>query len=336
MLRQKRTRPSSLVLKTTSQMTITQKHSLELMKTIITATSYTLGSVGIQCHYKIQKLISNSRVFPKITYKLRSYDPADPEISYNAFVEGVKGKSPSFEPSENLMIWKILPRSQDPAVDKVLDCLEIGAFDALKQGYLSKLQVSLHSIDEKPVDDSNLIESYTMIFEYDDGNQLKVCSKLQNKSIVIQSAKKSLYELVNDVGFLIHHINRHRSTDTELPEQFRMLLSLMYNDKASENYQPPMFRPGNSNSIKILESGHPNPNLRMKTGFHSVTIGVHIPENNQLIPIRELPVRNATPKVVDKPFSHEVGPVANMLSPKTAIASTQVEVSKELLIVKFY
>ncbi|TQS37709.1 hypothetical protein Golomagni_01805 [Golovinomyces magnicellulatus] len=297
-----------------SQFFLTQKHSFELMKTVITAT--------------ISHVLWARRVFPNITYNLRSYDPADPEVSYDSFVRGIRGVPVSFDASENLMIWKILPRSQDPAVDKILDCLEIGAADALERGYLAKLQVSLHSTDENVITDHNLIESYTMIFEYDDDQNLQVTSELGSKSMVVRSAKQDLYSLVNDVGFLIHHNNRYRSSGTELPDQFRMLLSLKYNNRTPTDYQPAMFRPGDANTITILRSGRPNPNLKMSTGFHSVSVGIHILESNETTSNSR-----KTSKNKDSDFNVDLNtstePMA-LVEPEIEIVKTQPDAVKQL------
>ncbi|KAI6245813.1 hypothetical protein HI914_05996 [Erysiphe necator] len=299
----------------TSQIILTHKHSFELMKTVITAT--------------ISHVLWARRVFPDITYNLRSYDPADPEVSYDAFVKGIKGTTTSFDASENLMIWKILPRSQDPAVDKVLDCLEIGAADALERGYLEKLQVSLHVADENLITDSNLIESYTMIFEYDENQNLRISSELNLNSIVIRSAKQDLYGLVNDVGFLIHHNNRHRSNGSELPDEFRMLLSLKYNMNAPIDYQPPMFRPGDRNTIRILGSGLPNPNLKMNTGFHSVSIGINILEDIELTPVNQLSIKVPDINAMSEVVSPEIQPITSVYSQMEEVI-TQPDAVKQL------
>ncbi|RKF80864.1 putative meiosis specific protein hop1 [Golovinomyces cichoracearum] len=297
-----------------SQCLLTQKHSFELMKTVITAT--------------ISHVLWARRVFPNVTYNLRSYDPADPEVSYDSFVRGIRGVPVSFDASENLMIWKILPRSQDPAVDKILDCLEIGAADALERGYLAKLQVSLHSTDENVITDQNLIESYTMIFEYDDDQNLQVTSELDSKSMVVRRAKQDLYGLVNDVGFLIHHNNRYRSSGTELPDEFRMLLSLKYNNQTPTEYQPPMFRPGDANTITILRSGRPNPNLKMSTGFHSVTVGIHILESEETTSIcRKLSKNKDSDINVDLNASNKP---AALVEPEIEIVKTQPDAVKQL------
>ncbi|POS86553.1 hypothetical protein EPUL_002440 [Erysiphe pulchra] len=285
------------------------------MKTVITAT--------------ISHILWARRVFPNITYNLRSYDPADPEVSYDAFVKGIKGTPVSFDASENLMIWKILPRSQDPAVDKVLDCLEIGAADALELGYLEKLQVSLHVANENMITDTSLIESYTMIFEYDESQNLRISSEINMKSVVIRSAKQDLYGLVNDVGFLIHHNNRHRSRGSELPDEFRMLLSLKYNAKAPIDYQPPMFRPGDRNTINILRSGVPNPNLKMNTGFHRVSIGIHVLEDNELIPVNQVSTRVTDLNAISGVTSPLIQPSAPMYSQVEEIY-TQPDAVKQL------
>ncbi|KAI1001922.1 hypothetical protein K3495_g6282 [Podosphaera aphanis] len=237
------------------------------------------------------------------------------------------------------MIWKILPRSQNPAVDKILNCLEIGAADALKRGYLSKLQLSIHSVDYKIISDLNLIESYTLIFEYEDGQDgqdLRVSSKFDVKSVAVRNAKQDLYGLVNDVGFLIHHNNRYRSSDLELPAQFRILMSLKYNDKAPVDYQPPMFHPGDENTIKILGSCFPNPNLKMMTGFHSVSVGIHISETEETTPLRQSSAQNLVTESATEGITHFSSKPMTLGSPLTDELHTQPDAVKQLQKIGIY
>lgn len=64
------------------------------------------------------------RVFPRHDWQNYGWDPADPSITYDSFVEGVEGKNrPNFEATDNLMLWHFPKRGNDPGLDKVLDCL---------------------------------------------------------------------------------------------------------------------------------------------------------------------------------------------------------------------
>jgi len=76
---------------------------------------------------------------------------------------------------------------------------ENSATDALEKKYLAKLQLSLHSIDDSPVSDANLIEAYTICFTYDNG-QLRVGTAeghgAATNSVVLEDAKVGLNKLI--------------------------------------------------------------------------------------------------------------------------------------------
>jgi hypothetical protein len=58
------------------------------------------------------------RVFPGVRYKFRVFDPADPRASYDTFVnEGGLTSTADFN------CWPILPRSDDPRTEKLLNLL---------------------------------------------------------------------------------------------------------------------------------------------------------------------------------------------------------------------
>lgn len=67
---------------------------------------------------------NHSRVFPQNDWQTYAWDPADPSITYESFIEGVEGKNrPNFEATDNLMFWHFPTRGTDPGLDKLLNCL---------------------------------------------------------------------------------------------------------------------------------------------------------------------------------------------------------------------
>lgn len=62
-------------------------------------------------------------IFPRRIFAIRTYDCADPEVTYESFMNGSTGKF-TFERSEDTLNWKILTRGSDDsdgAVNKLLD-----------------------------------------------------------------------------------------------------------------------------------------------------------------------------------------------------------------------
>jgi hypothetical protein len=72
----------------------------------------------------IYKLTSTCRdIFPRRIFAIRTYDCADPRVTYESFMNGSSGKF-TFERSEDTLNWKILTRGSDDAggaVNKLLD-----------------------------------------------------------------------------------------------------------------------------------------------------------------------------------------------------------------------
>jgi hypothetical protein len=64
-------------------------------------------------------------MFPRLKgqFDLRTYDPANPETTYNEFIEGKGGHKGSFKPIPNINVWKILPRGRSTAADRLLNWL---------------------------------------------------------------------------------------------------------------------------------------------------------------------------------------------------------------------
>lgn len=66
-------------------------------------------------------LTPRRKIFPRHRFAIRTFDCADPEVTYDAFMHGINSKF-TFEPTDDLLNWKILTRSDnDPAVNKLLD-----------------------------------------------------------------------------------------------------------------------------------------------------------------------------------------------------------------------
>ena len=142
----RRPRPPKPLHKPTSEILIDQDQSLELVRTVMTATvrlytrrrfsiwlttfpsgqHYCLVSVRFSYVCQVPPTIAHqtcSKIFPRDRYAIRVYDYADPETSYESFMNGTHGKDFDFERSGDVLAWKVLTRNSDPAVNKLLDWL---------------------------------------------------------------------------------------------------------------------------------------------------------------------------------------------------------------------
>src|SRR6266536_4448677 len=81
---------------------------------------------------------------------------------------------------------------------------EIGVAEALQKEILSKIQLAFHSGIDGPLCESNLVESYTMAFTYENGAVAMDFSSERRDSIetgttLLHTAKHQLVQLVDDV-----------------------------------------------------------------------------------------------------------------------------------------
>jgi hypothetical protein len=65
--------------------------------------------------------LHHRKIFPGHRFAIRTYDCADPEITYESFINGSSGKKFTFERSDDTLNWKVLVRGPDHAVNKLLD-----------------------------------------------------------------------------------------------------------------------------------------------------------------------------------------------------------------------
>lgn len=105
---------------------------------------------------------------------------------------------------------------------------ESGAQDALEKGHLYKLNLSFAFVDDGPVTEANLIESYTMLFSYESGNVIsRIYSEPREMQspvtgpIVLLDAKNGARELVDNVGVYLWNSSKHGELkDYPLPRKF--------------------------------------------------------------------------------------------------------------------
>ncbi|PMD41498.1 hypothetical protein L207DRAFT_581924 [Hyaloscypha variabilis F] len=272
--------PQETVQLPTSDVELTDKHSLEIVKTVITATILEIIWVRSEAPASIE------RIFPDHDWQNYPWDPADPSITYKSFVEGVSGKNkPNYELTDNLILWHFPKRGSSPSLDKVLDCLESGAHDALNQGYLHKLNLSIAHVDDGPITEGNLIESYTIKFFYESGNVTsRIYSETGQKNarisgpVILTDVKNGARKLIDNVaGYLWNNSKRGVLKDHPLPASFRMVMAMDYTDGTPSDYQAPRFHQGDEHASRFINLGYFDENYVLKTGHHSVAVGWHLP-----------------------------------------------------------
>ncbi|KAE9373446.1 hypothetical protein N431DRAFT_438711 [Stipitochalara longipes BDJ] len=226
------------------------------------------------------------RVFPEHDWQNYPWDPADPSITYKSFVEGVNGKNkPNYELTDNLILWHFPKRGNSPSLDKVLDCLELGAHDALMKGYLHKLNLSIARVDDGPITEENLIESYTIKFSYESGivtsriySEIGRTKSDNSGSGILTDVKTGARKLIDNVaGYLWNSSKRGRLKDYPLPSSFRMVMAMDYTDSTPSEYQAPRFRKGDEHASRLINLGNFDENYVLKAGRHSVAVGWHLP-----------------------------------------------------------
>jgi hypothetical protein len=124
---------------------------------------------------------------------------------------------------------------------------ESGAHDALNQGYLHKLNLSIAHVDDGPITEGNLIESYTIKFFYESGNVTsRIYSETGQKNarisgpVILTDVKNGARKLIDNVaGYLWNNSKRGVLKDHPLPgecaiENACLCCSLIHGD-----LQPP-------------------------------------------------------------------------------------------------
>jgi len=154
-------------------------------------------------------------------------------------------------------------KSCPPAVQMV-DWLK-GVFDALDKKYLRTLVLGMcrHSSDP-----NTLVEMYTFRFSYSDKTEMEIYNgdrKISSASTASQT-KKATIALLHDLIVLIQSLS-------VLPEGVRVTMKLFYYENVTpKNYEPPGFKPSESDFIRM--EGNPS-KFRFQTvstKFHSLKV----------------------------------------------------------------
>lgn len=137
--------------------------------------------------------------FREVQYGIKS------SINYADFAAGVHNQGPSSRDRTKL---QLLQRGSHETVNRLLDILQHGVFDALERGFLQALQLNLLDDKERP---DRVLESYTFSFNYVAGlsgsgfADLRMTSS-QGQSITMKNVRHSLHACLRQLGFICGHM----------------------------------------------------------------------------------------------------------------------------------
>ncbi|KAG9772225.1 hypothetical protein ABEF93_006143 [Exophiala dermatitidis] len=166
---------------------------------------------------------------------------------------------------------RVLVHGGHRCADQILGLLETGVFSALEHGHLETLQVFVTDNDESP---RIVIESYSFAFSYDRGRVSTVKMTPTNQVFVLEQFQKSFKAAIRVLLRSLKPLHR-------LPARRKLGMSLSYNDRCPDNYQPTGFvdsnelaEPNGPLICEALERTMGTTVGSLHTGHHSVNVGV--------------------------------------------------------------
>ncbi|KAI0273433.1 HORMA domain-containing protein [Gloeopeniophorella convolvens] len=217
--------------------------------------------------------------------------------------------SGTFSRSANGFAVTTITRGWSEEADKLLDYLEYGIFDAVEKQYLRSF---IFAIYLDPEDPNNIVEAYTFNFEYrripgtdvvvpimslgEDMNRLSLgggafpkdpvlLASAEGRPPTFKDVKKSLKTLIKT---LIQAITQMDA----LPKRRYATYKAFYYPHTPESYEPPSFRPGDSEADRFFFSTHTKDEIpekwsvgKLETGWHGVN--VHVASVSAYIPPSE-------------------------------------------------
>ncbi|KAI9458263.1 HORMA-domain-containing protein [Russula earlei] len=203
-----------------------------------------------------------------------------------------------------------ITRGWSAEADKLLDYLENGIFDAIEKQYLRSF---IFAVYLDPEDPKNIIEAYTFNFEYrciagtdivvpimslgedmeklslGDGEYSKdpiLLTNAEGRLPTFKDVKKSLKTLIKT---LIQAISQMDA----LPKRRYATYKAFYYPQTPASYEPPHFRPGDSEADRYFFSTHKKDEVperwsigKLETGWHGVN--VHVASVSAYLPSAEV------------------------------------------------
>ncbi|KAF2261589.1 DNA-binding protein [Lojkania enalia] len=253
----------------------TTKQSTEVVQTLV--------------HGSISALAYIRNIFPDSCFEHQIYETINNDYTYDDYA---KDNGQPVMSKRRGTRMQVLKRGRSARVDRLLDWLEIGAFDALQKGYLRGLQISIFEDRDKP---SNVVELYSFTFHYAVSAGSRVVSEVEMEGplgdrITVKKAKYAMQILIRKVVAVCN-------TMPDLPAHRFLKMHLIYTEDCPDDYLPPGFELSTDYSIRYPNSGWKKMDSNMgkvDAGFHSVSLNVsHLyPNTEEDVNIKDVAVPN--------------------------------------------
>ncbi|KAK7530796.1 HORMA domain-containing protein [Phyllosticta citribraziliensis] len=223
-----------------------------------------LFHAGISCVAFLRQL------FPDNCFTRRTYENRHDHWDYDEWASGKKGLQSSKQQRPGAAV-SILKRGEDKGVDHLLDWLEKGVFHALKKRYLETFQFIIIENEGRP---SEVLETYDFRVRYTEslGAELVQISMPGLKPTSIWNARVGFTQMIKKLCMYCPNL-------ADLPKQRSLKIQLSYNATCPNDYEPPGFMTGGSDSLafpsgdgwtrKTVSMGE------MDTGYHSLALSVN-------------------------------------------------------------
>ncbi|KAF8503402.1 HORMA domain-containing protein [Russula emetica] len=279
------------------ELAVTAIQSLQTVQTLLRA--------GMGCITYLRDLLPEEN-FESSLLTTSSDGSISSEVSSSGFLASNKIGSSS---RANGFAVTTITRGWSAEADKLLDYLENGIFDAIEKQYLRSF---IFAIYLDPEDPNNIIEAYTFNFEYrriagtdvvvpimslgedleklslGDGGHSKdpiLLASAEGRLPTFKDVKKSLKTLIKT---LIQAISQMDA----LPKRRYATYKAFYYPQTPASYEPPHFRPGDSETDQYFFSTHGKDEVperwsigKLETGWHGVN--VHVASVSAYLPCAE-------------------------------------------------
>ncbi|KAK8172167.1 HORMA domain-containing protein [Phyllosticta citrichinensis] len=223
-----------------------------------------LFHAGISCVAFLRQL------FPDNCFTRRTYENRHDHWDYDEWASGKKGLQSPKQQRPGAAV-SILKRGEDKGVDHLLDWLEKGVFHALKKRYLETFQFIIVENEGRP---SEVLETYDFRVRYTEslGAELVQIGMPGLKPTSIWNARVGFTQMIKKLCMYCPNL-------ADLPKQRSLKIQLSYNATCPNDYEPPGFMTGGSDSLafpsgdgwtrKTVSMGE------MDTGYHSLALSVN-------------------------------------------------------------
>ncbi|KAF2401012.1 DNA-binding protein [Trichodelitschia bisporula] len=234
---------------------ISRRQSLEIAQTLI--------------HGSISCLAYLRSLFPEKCFDDHVYDTKGEHQTYQQYANGGTGD----QPRRGGTRFKALRRGRSKPVDVFLDLLEKGAFEALGRGVLRAIQLN---ISEKADNPSQVVESYTFTFRYEQTAARGTLGDVTMQGpvgpgVTVKNVKYALQMFIRRIITLCQ-------TLPDLPMKRYLTVQLYYTDECDRFYEPPGFQP--CSDTRLWFAAHPDWKKNTQdcgtidAGFHAVALKV--------------------------------------------------------------